>query len=101
MPWAQHVAHREEGFGADLEFFEVSLGRQIVLQKVTNLGLFNLLDRFFSTADLHCINAILFERFDLSHLAAVQLDDRARNQFSPLVPKVGHAHFVADYARSF
>ena len=72
-----------------------------MLQKMTNLWLFDLLDPLFATAYLNCIYAIFGESFDLGHLTAVQLNYGAGSQFSPLIPKVGHADFVAANTSAF
>ena len=97
---AEHVADGQESFRWDRKFSQVSLRGQVVLQKVTDLRFFNPLDLLFATAYLNWIYAIFFECFDLGDLTAVQLNYSAGGQFSPLVPKVGHADFVADNSRA-
>ena len=92
----EHVPHGQESFWTDREFSQVSLRGQIVLQKVANLRFFDPLDLLFAATYLNCIHTVFRFSFDLSDLTAVQLNYGAGSQFSPLVPKVGHADFVAN-----
>lgn len=98
VSWSQAVANRQEVLRRDLELGQVGLGRQVELQEVADLGLVDLMGRLVADANLNRIDAVFLLRFHLGHLASVQLDDGARDQGAPLVPKVGHSDLVADHS---
>jgi hypothetical protein len=49
----------------------------------------------FANANLNGVDTVLVLRLNLSYLAPVDLNYGARSEFPPLVPEVGHSHFVA------
>ena len=67
---------------------------QVILQEMTCLRFLQVLESLFATSYLDRIDAILLHSLHLCHLASVQLNDSARNQLSPTIPKVSHAYLV-------
>lgn len=75
-------------------------GRQVVFNKVADLGFLDFMSKFLSDAQLDRVNTVFLLGFDLGHLASVELDHRARHERAPLVPEVSHANFVPKDARA-
>ena len=91
----QAIANRQVVLACDLKFAQVSLWWQIVLHKVAHLRLLDFAGKALTNAKLDGVDPVSLLGLHLGDLAAIDLDDRAGGQFTPLVPKVSHAHLVA------
>jgi hypothetical protein len=100
MSGSEAVANRQEGFRGDLEFSKVVLGGEVVFHEVTDLRFLDLVRVSASDTDLNSVNSILFQSFNLSDLASIYLNDRARDSHSPFIPVMSHAHLVANQTSS-
>jgi hypothetical protein len=96
MSRSEAVPDGQKVLRTDFELCQVSLSRQVVLHEVANLWLFHLFSVLFSAADLNSIESVLLLHFDLNDLAPINLDNRAGNDGSPLVPKMRHSDFIAN-----
>jgi len=96
MARADAIPDWQEVLWADLELSQVRLRGQVVLQKVTSLRLVDLANMLLSDADLDRVDTVALSCLDLRDLATVELDNRAGHKSAPLIPKVRHAHLVAD-----
>lgn len=94
VSWSNHITNRQEVFRCYFKLSKVSFDWQIMLQKVANLRLFHLSDLLFTTTDLNRVSPVFLLSFNLCDLTAIKLDDCARLQLSPFVPKMRAANFV-------
>lgn len=97
---SQTVANRQEVLRGHLEFTEVSLRGQVVLEQVADLRFLHLGDVLLADTDLDSIDAVFLLCFDLRDLAPVKLHNSAGSQLSPLVPNVSHTDLVAHNSAS-
>lgn len=97
---SEAIADGEEVLWGHNELSEMSLGWEVVLEEVTSLGLVQILQALLTDTDLDGVNAILLLCLDLGHLAAVNLEDGACHDLTPLVPEVCHANFVSKEAHA-
>jgi hypothetical protein len=97
MARTKTVTYWEKVLRSDREFGKVSFGRQVVFHKVSNLWFLHSVGKFLSTSNLNRVNSVFLLGLDLSYLTPVNLNNSARSQFSPLVPKVCASDLVPQY----